>query len=228
MKPLVITSNMFNERPRLERWFNWVEKVADAGIIIVDTGSTDGTIEYARERGAKVIVDDIIRREGYGPARNHLREMARQHFPSAHWCCYFDADEDLNEAEFHTLRWIKDYLIPEYDVVAFPRIDWHDWEKTKAENDYRYAPDWQARMTRLYSPIKYVRRLHEQITQYKGIYVNLTTPKLNHYHRAVKEVREGIGKLCAALHNADKEFGHTYPAHKKEKHYYDLFLKEGL
>jgi glycosyltransferase involved in cell wall biosynthesis len=228
IRKLVVASNMFNERDRIERWFGWVEKIADGGIVIVDTGSTDGTIEFCQKRGAVVVVDEIIRREGYGPARNHLRDTARERFPEAEWCAYFDADEDISESEFHILRWIKDYLTAEYDVIAFPRIDWHNFEKTKAENDYRYAPDWQARMTRLDNPITYVRKLHEQITGFKAIYANLTTPKINHYHRAVKEKRDEIGKLCSLLHSTDSEYGHTYPKHPKEDFYLDLYKKEGL
>lgn len=227
MNKLVVASNVMNEYPRMERWFNWVEKVADGGIIIVDTGSTDGTVEYCQKRGAVVVVDDIIRREGYGSARNNLRHLARQHFPGAHWCAHFDADEDIDEKEFHILRWIKDYLIKDYDVIAFPRIDWYDYDKTKSENDYRYSPDWQARMTRLDTPVKYIRRLHEQVSQFKAIFADLKTPKINHYHRAVKEKRDSIGKLCAYLHSVD-EYKDTYPIHPKEQEYLKKFQKEGF
>lgn len=227
MKRIVITSNMYNEFNQLPRWFSWVKQIADGGILIVDTGSTDGTIEYAREQGAVVVVDDIIKREGYGPARTQMRELAKQHFPKAHWSCFFDADEDISENEFHIFRWIKDYLEEDYDVVAFPRIDWYNFEKTKSANDYRFAPDWQARMTRLSSPIKYIRRLHEQIKGYKSVYCNWETPKINHYHRAIKDKRDSIGKLCAYLHQKD-ELKDTYPEHHKEKYYRELLEKEGL
>jgi glycosyltransferase involved in cell wall biosynthesis len=227
MKKLVVASNMKNERPQLEAWFSWVKQIADGGILIVDTGSTDGTVEFAQQQGAIVVTDDIIIREGYGPARNHLRELAKKYFSDAHWFAYFDADESISEEEFHILRWTKDYLIPEYDVVAFPRIDWFDRNKEKAANDFRYAPDWQARMTQLNSPLTYVRRLHEQIHNFKAIYCNLMTPKINHFHRALPGKRDAIGKLCAYLHAKD-EYGNTYPEHPKEAYYRELYQKEGL
>ena len=229
MRSLVISSNMYNEIDQLPGWFAFVRKIADGGILIVDTGSNDGSIEYAKAQGAIVIVDDIIRREGYGPARNHLRKMTKQHFPSAHWMMYLDADETISEHEFHQLRFIKDYLIEEYDVVAFPRIDWHDREMIKAENDWRVSPDWQARMTRLGSPVQYVRRLHEQVVGIRQIYAQLTTPKINHFHRCMnREKRDLVGKLCAKLHAEDRELGHTVPKHHKEDMYYERYLKEGL
>ncbi len=228
MKPIVIASNMWNERAQLPEWFDFVGKIADSGILIVDSGSTDGTIEYAESRGAVVVVDDIIQKEGYGPARNHLRTMSRKHFPDAHWMMYLDADERILPEEFHRLRFIKDYLIPNYDVVALPRIDWFDKEMTAAAKDWKIYPDWQARMTRLDSSVRYIRRLHEQVDSFKGIYNDLQSPKIHHFHRSAgKEKRDVIGKLCAKLHRED-EYGSTYPEHPKESFYRELYDKEGL
>ena len=220
---------MFNEIEQYPEWFDNFERIADAGILIVDSGSTDGSIEYARERGAIVIVDDIIRREGYGPARNMLRVKSKEFFPDAHWMAYFDADERIVEEEFHQLRYLKDYLSDRFDVIAFPRIDWLDREMTGYAKDFRVNPDWQARMTRLGCPIGYVRKLHEQVAGHKMIYARLTTPKINHFHRSTsQEKRDLIGKLCAKLHMEDKEWGHTVGEHHKEAMYRERYLKEGL
>lgn len=229
MKKLVIASNMYNEIEQLPAWFANFRQIADGGILIVDTGSTDGTIEYARENGAIVVVDDVIRREGYGPARNHLRALSRRYFQDAEWMAYFDADERIDEEEFHQLRYLKDYLTDICDVVAFPRIDWMNDERTEWAKDWRVYPDYQARMSRLNCPIFYIRKLHEQVTQHKQIYARLTNPKINHFHRSAgQEKRDEIGKLCAKLHMEDKEHGHTVPEHHKEKMYRELYLKEGL
>ena len=228
-KRLTIASNMWNEIDQLPEWFAFVKEIADGGILIVDSGSTDGSIEYARSQGAHVAVDNIIQKEGYGPARNQLLNLSREIFKS-HWMMFLDADERIVPSEFHYLRFIKEYLHSRFDIVAFPRIDWHDKEMTKAENDYIIAPDWQARMIRLSSSACYVRKLHEQIAGYTGeIYANVNNPKINHLHRsASKEKRDRIGKLCAKLHMEDKEFGHTYPEHPKEAAFRERYLKEGL
>jgi len=229
MKSVVITSNMLNEIDQLPGWFDFVERIADAGIVIVDGGSTDGTIEYAEKRGAIVIIDNIIQREGYGPARNHLRAVAKSNFPDAHWAAYFDADERILEKDFHRFRFIKDYLTEAYDVVAFPRIDWKDYTMIIAAKDWKVNPDWQARMTRLGSGLQYVRKLHEQLVGHRKIYTSLEAPKINHFHRlAGQEKRDFIGKVCAKLHREDSQFGETYPKHHKEEHYAQLLDKEGL
>jgi len=229
MKPLCVCSNMLNERPLLDRWLGFVKPIADGGILVVDGGSEDGTAEYLKENGVTVIIDAIIQRDGYGPARNHLRDMARKNFPDAHWCAYFDADETISEKDFHRLRYLKDYLIDLYDVVALPRIDWHDEKMTKAENDWRTAPDPQARMTRLKSNVAYIRRLHEQIVGHRKIFTSLTNPKINHFHRSTsQEKRDFIGRLCSKLHSEDVDWGSTYGKHHKEDYYYEQYLKQGL
>lgn len=237
-KPLVVASNMLNERPQLEAWFENMREIADGGILIVDGGSTDGTIEFFRElEGLSVgslnpvvlIVDNIIQTEGYGPARNHLRRMSRRYFPDAHWMVYFDADERIDESDYFTLLSIKENLVDNCDVVALPRIDWMDTERTAAARDWRAYPDYQARMTRLGSTLSYVRRLHEQVVGFRDMYAELTNPKINHFHRSVaQEKRDYVGKVCALLHDKDTEWGASYPKHHKEDYYRELLEKEGL
>lgn len=236
MKKLVIATNMYQERDQYPSWFDNMEALLnsmgqDVGdIIIVDSGSTDGSIEYANERGAIVVVDDIIKREGYGPARNHLRQVAREHHPDAVFTVYFDADERIDESEFHQLRWIKDYLDSRFDVIAFPRIDWMDDERSAMAKDVNAFPDFQARMTKLDSPLRYVRSLHEGVENYNEIYANITTPKINHFHRSAgADKRRRVGKLCSFLHMRDEELGNPeYPMHPSEEKYRKLVQEEGL
>lgn len=229
IKKLVVASNMYQEIDRLPGWFEFVHKIADGGILIVDSGSKDGTVEYAEKEGAVVVVDDIIQREGYGPARNQLRELAKRHFPDSDWLVFFDADELVMEEDFHQLRFLKDYLVDTYDVIAFPRIDWKDIEMKEAANDVMVSPDWQGRMSRLDSPLRYIRMLHEQIEGCRGIHTSLNNPKIHHFHRcAPSNKRELVGKLCAKLHSEDEEWGTTYPKHPKEDEYLERYKKEGL
>jgi len=229
MKKLVVASNMKNEIEQVEEWYDFVKEIAD-GVLIVDTFSTDGSFEFFKDKpNVEILQSNIIVEQGYGPARNNLRIESKKYFPDAHWCIYLDFDERLDPEEFHQLRFLKDYLIDDYDVIAFPRIDWVDKERTAMAKDWHTNPDWQARMTRLNNPISYVRILHEQITGHKAIYCDLKNPKINHFHRATSpKKRDSIGKLCSKLHADDIEFGKTYPQHHKEAMYYERYLKEGL
>jgi len=226
MNPLVIASNMHNEMHQAEEWLQNVREMAQNRILIVDSGSTDGTVEFFNSEGVTVVHSKIIQEEGYGPARNHLRECSKAHFPDAEWMMYLDGDERIGEEDFHTLRFLCDYLDPRFEVIALPRLDMD--VNGKPVNDLHLHPDFQARLSRLDAPVYYVRRLHEQITNHLALYAELTNPKILHYHRQTdKKTRNHVGKLCAKLH-AEDEFGHTYPEHHKEAYYRELLEKEGL
>ena len=229
MKPLVVASNMYNEIDQVEKWFENMSQIADGGILIVDTGSTDGTKEFFESKKDVVFVtDDIILREGYGPARNQLRELSKQ-IDGVHWMIYLDADERIEPEDFHKLRFLKDYLIDDFDVIALPRQNRLSKDNHKTKVDFMVAPDYQARMSRLDSPLRYIRKLHEQVVGFNKIYTDLTNPKIQHHHRSTsKEKLDYIGKVCAKLHMEDSEHGNTYPEHHKENHYRELLKKEGL
>jgi len=234
MNKLTIASNCFNEISQCAGWYDNMIQIADGGILIVDTGSDDGTKEFFEkkiEEGAPVvfITDDIILREGYGNSRNHLREMTRIHYPESHWCFYLDFDERIMQEDFHKLRFLKDYLIPEYDVIALPRLNRLDKDTMATKNDYMVAPDYQARMTRLGSNLSYIRKLHEQIVDYNKMYAQLNNPKIHHFHRSTdQKKRDYIGRLCSKLHAEDEAWGKTYGPHHKEEFYYKQYQEIGL
>lgn len=230
---IVIASNMKNEESQLNsslsaRWVENMKQITNQ-IIVVLGDSKDKSQEILEKKGVIVVNSNIITEKGYGEARNHLREMGRKFFPSAGWLLFCDADERIFGYDLHNIRHLSEELSEDFDVVAMPRINWRDKEMTKAVSDYNVYPDYQARMTRLNSPLKYFRKLHEQLMGHKAIYAHLTNPKINHFHRVTsEEKRIEIGKVCSKLHAEDLEYGDTYPKHKKEAMYYELYLKEGL
>jgi glycosyltransferase involved in cell wall biosynthesis len=76
-----------NEAQRLRRC---LESVPFAGeVIVVDSGSTDGTVALARELGARVI--ETADWPGFGPQKNRAVDAAR-----GHWVLSLDADEWLS------------------------------------------------------------------------------------------------------------------------------------
>ncbi len=67
-------------------------------IVVVDSGSTDPTVEIARELGARVIQHDW---EGYAAQKNFAAHEARHD-----WILSLDADEELNgDAQAAVTRW---------------------------------------------------------------------------------------------------------------------------
>lgn len=78
----------FNEEKVLRNTLNSIKGLVDE-IVIVDSGSTDGTEKIAREFGARFFVETW---KGYGPQRNSAIEKCQ-----SEWILNIDADEEVSE-----------------------------------------------------------------------------------------------------------------------------------
>ncbi|MBN9081667.1 MAG: hypothetical protein BGP04_11005 [Rhizobiales bacterium 62-17] len=87
----------FNEADRIARTIDSVRGLVDE-VIVVDSGSTDGTQALAERLGARVVHRDW---EGYGPQKRFAEEQARNDF-----VLNLDADEWLSDALRAELRGI--------------------------------------------------------------------------------------------------------------------------
>lgn len=74
-----------NEEKHLPRWLDCVKRMAEE-LIVVDTGSTDKTVEMARAAGAKVFF--FAWRNDFAAAKNYALEQA-----TGDWIVNLDADE---------------------------------------------------------------------------------------------------------------------------------------
>jgi glycosyltransferase involved in cell wall biosynthesis len=102
--------------------------------IVVDSGSTDGTVALARAAGARVEVRDW---PGYGAQRNHAAALA------AHdWILALDADERISRALATEIRQV---LATEPAAAGFrvPRVTRYlgRWIRTTD-----WYPDWKLRL----------------------------------------------------------------------------------
>lgn len=102
--------------------------------IVVDSGSTDGTAEIARNAGARVEVREW---PGYGAQKNHAAALACHD-----WILSLDADERVTAGLAEEIR---ETLTREPDVAGFriPRVTYHlgRWIRTTD-----WYPDWQLRL----------------------------------------------------------------------------------
>lgn len=87
-----------NEEKDLPRCLNSIKEIADE-IVIVDTGSTDNTIEIAKSFGAKVIKHPW--KDDFSDARNKSIENATKD-----WIVFLDADEEITKEEGKNLKLI--------------------------------------------------------------------------------------------------------------------------
>ncbi len=81
---IVIAKNEAHAITKCLESVSWADE-----IVVVDSGSTDGTVEICEEHGAKVTVTDW---PGFGPQKNRALDLA-----GCDWILSLDADESVSE-----------------------------------------------------------------------------------------------------------------------------------
>lgn len=85
----------YNEEKILDKTLQSIYHLADE-IIIVDSGSTDGTQDIAEKYGAKFVHQDWL---GYGPQRNVAIQLCQ-----SEWILNIDADEEISPALYDKIQ----------------------------------------------------------------------------------------------------------------------------
>ncbi len=107
----------FNEEANIGRTLASVRLLVADGkgeIIVVDSGSTDRTVEIAESYGAKVFVEEW---KGFAAQKNSAIDKA-----AGDWILSLDADEELEDRLSVELSWLLE-AIPEWEKNAFPADD---------------------------------------------------------------------------------------------------------
>lgn len=135
-----------NEEKYLKDCLESVKSVADE-IVIVDTGSTDRTIEIAGEYNAKIFSFEWV--NSFSAARNFALGNC-----TGNWILYLDADERLSEKSIEELK--KNIIRPEKFGVkcTVKSIE----SESGRDNTMKYT-----RLFRNISGIEFTGRIHEQI-----------------------------------------------------------------
>jgi glycosyltransferase involved in cell wall biosynthesis len=103
-----------NEEANLPRTLESVRPLVRDGrgeIIVVDSGSTDRTLEIAREHGAKIFIEPW---KGFAAQKNSAMEKA-----TGEWVLQLDADEALESKLCTEILWVFD-AIDEWNREGFP------------------------------------------------------------------------------------------------------------
>jgi len=169
-------------------------------MVVVDTGSTDGTAEVARERGARVFGSEWC--DDFSAARNFAIDQCRHE-----WILALDADEMLSNEDVQKLRGLAD---GEADVAyALETRNYTDasentgWvrlgeDAREARGFTGYFP---SRKVRLFPNLDGVR--------FRGPVHELVEPSL-------KELGIGIEESDAIVHHYGKEVDEGRMAEKRE------------
>ncbi len=143
-----------NEEKNIEHALSWGRDVMWEQIV-VDTGSTDGTVEIARSLGARVCHYDWI--HDFAAAKNYAIEQAK-----GDWIAFLDADEYMAPGDAKRLLEILDSLpLDKFDGIST------GWQQLDSEGRI-FASGTQIRIFRNKPDIRYRRRIHEQLESTEG------------------------------------------------------------
>lgn len=159
-----------NEEKHLERCLASVKPIVDE-IVVVDTGSTDRTVEIAKKFGATIGHFEWC--DDFSAARNESLRLA-----TGDWALWIDADEELDPEGFHQIR--EGLIRPHFAGYYLQIVN-----KMDAEVEANTYVHTAVRLFRLIDEIRFTGRIHEQIIngfKERGyIPATLTKGRIFHY-----------------------------------------------
>lgn len=163
----------FNSAATLRRT---LENVADFDhIVVCDGGSTDGTLDIAREFGAQIVAQDAQfkhadgRLRDFSGPRNQMLDAARND-----WFLYIDSDETISEGLLNDIARITStpYQPGEPLVYKVPYSIITDGRVIKYSSNY---PGYQHRFFNKKSGARFKKPVHERIYFDRGTVVGTLT-----------------------------------------------------
>ncbi len=125
MRLLSVAMIVKNEEHNIERALNSIKDIADE-IVIVDTGSTDKTVEIARKYTDKVYFHPW--KNDFSEARNNSLK-----YPTCEWVLILDADEEVSDEFKVNIRKFLEKLPRDVNTIYLPTISYLDWDLKKTE-----------------------------------------------------------------------------------------------
>ncbi len=182
-----------NEERIIERTLVQARKLADE-LVIVDSGSTDRTLEIAKPYADKLVHQDWL---GYSAQKNVALSLCTQD-----WCLSIDADEVLTDA---LIAEIKEALtLPKADAYRIAR---KLYIATKWICYGGYYPDYQLRLFRRQLASFAPRAVHESLTLNVEARISDFKEPLEHYAYAnVQELEQAFMRYADLAHRSKSIF----------------------
>jgi tetratricopeptide (TPR) repeat protein len=151
-----------NEEKNIERALSWAKNIAFEQIV-VDTGSTDRTVEIAESLGAKIYHFEWIK--DFAAAKNFAIEQAK-----GNWIAFLDADEYFSETDTQRLKKHLENIQRESDSQSLAVLECK-WLQLKDDGD-AFLINLQRRVFRN-NGLRYTGRIHEYLDMQPGQFVRL-------------------------------------------------------
>ncbi|MDX9715215.1 MAG: glycosyltransferase family 2 protein [Dissulfurispiraceae bacterium] len=187
-----------NEEKRLHECLKSVQFAND--IIVVDSGSTDNTVEIARSFGCRVYVEEW---KGYGPQKNSAIQKSKNE-----WVLVLDADENIPvETQKKIITVLKN---PKADAYSFSR-------KTFFHGKWiRHCGWWPDKIVRLLRKSKgsFQRQIHESwATEGSVAHIDafINHNSFENYSNMLKKLDEYSTATAYELHQANRKVLPTTP-----------------
>lgn len=155
-----------NEEEAIRDSLESIRQLAEE-IIIVDGGSTDKSLEIAREFGAKIVPQ---KGKDYASWRNQGRDEAQND-----WLLYLDPDERITPLLKEEIRIQFFQKKPKISAFAIPRRNFLLGRELKHGGWY---PDYQVRLLEKKKLKKWVGELHER-PEFEGSLTHLKNPMIH-------------------------------------------------
>ncbi len=175
----------FNEDKNLTRCLQSIKSIADE-IVVVDSGSTDRTVEIAKKNGAKILTRKF---DNYANQRNFALGRA-----SGEWILSIDADEEITSDLAEEIKLVASqqssafnaYSIPRKNIIFGKFIKYTRWQP---ELD-RHIWFWRKGMG------KWEGDVHEEL-KVDGKIGKFKNPKVHHQYETVSEFLEMMNKYSS-------------------------------
>ena len=141
-----------NEEKNIEKALGWAKNIT-CEQIIVDTGSTDRTVEMAEQMGAKVYSFEWI--NDFSAAKNHAIEQAK-----GNWIAFLDADEYFTQEDSRKLMTTLRQIQSDREGMGKTSALVSPWVQLD-DNNSVFAIHQQCRIFRNRPDIRYQGRIHE-------------------------------------------------------------------